>query len=124
MHSAKFPLVVLFFVLIYSKIEVRIIQTHFKSHSAILFVSYSWLESFVGSKTQNNLIFTSCRKLLDNELASSLLTTCSRLVIIKPEKAMRTHPDIGLMTAGHQTCSKIAANRAFLALCDCFESSC
>ena len=38
-------------------------------------------------------------KSLDNQLASSLLTTCSRLVIIKPEQAMRTHPDIGLMTA-------------------------
>ena len=38
-------------------------------------------------------------KSLDNQLAASLLTTCSRLVIIKPEQAMRTHPDIGLMTA-------------------------
>ena len=38
-------------------------------------------------------------KSLDNQLASSLLTTCSRLVIIKPKQAMRTHPDIGLMTA-------------------------
>ena len=31
-----------------------------------------------------------------NELTSSLSTTCSRLVTtVKPEKAMRTHPDIG-----------------------------
>ncbi len=25
------------------------------------------------------------------------LTTCNKLVIIKPEQAMRTHPDIGLV---------------------------
>ena len=35
-------------------------------------------------------------KQVDNQLASSLLTTWSRLVIIKPEQAMRTHPHIGL----------------------------
>ena len=35
-------------------------------------------------------------KQVDNQLASSLLTTCSRLVIIKPEQAMRTHRHIGL----------------------------
>ena len=34
-------------------------------------------------------------KSLDNQLAASLLTTC----IIKSEQAMRTHPDIDLMTA-------------------------
>ena len=33
-------------------------------------------------------------KSLANQLAASLLTTCSRLVIIKPEQAMRTHPDV------------------------------
>ncbi len=33
------------------------------------------------------------------QLAASLLTTCNRLVIIKPEQAMRTHPDIGLVIA-------------------------
>ena len=34
-------------------------------------------------------------KSLDNQLPSSLiLTTFSRLVIIKPEQVMRTHPDI------------------------------
>ena len=32
-------------------------------------------------------------------VAASLLTTCNRLVIIKPEQAMRTHPDIGLVIA-------------------------
>ena len=35
----------------------------------------------------------------DNQLASSLLTTCSRFVVIEPEQAMQTHPDIGSMTA-------------------------
>ena len=34
-----------------------------------------------------------------SQLAASLLKTCNRLVIIKPEQAMRTHPDIGLVTA-------------------------
>ena len=32
-------------------------------------------------------------KSLDNQFSSSLLTTCSRLVIIKPEQAMQMHPD-------------------------------
>ena len=34
-----------------------------------------------------------------SQLAASLLTTCNRLVIIKPEQAMRTHSDIGLVIA-------------------------
>ena len=55
-------------------------------------------------------------KSLDNQLPASLLTTCSRLVIIKPEQAMRTHPDIGLMTARQQACSRLAATFAFLAV--------
>ena len=33
------------------------------------------------------------------QLAVSMLTTCNRFVIIKPEQAMRTHPNIGLMIA-------------------------
>ena len=38
-------------------------------------------------------------KIVLKQLASSRLTTCSRLVIIKPEQAMRAHPDISLTTA-------------------------
>ena len=53
---------------------------------------------------------------LDNQLAASLLTTCSTLVIIKPEQAMRTHSDIGFMTARQQAYSRLAANCAFLAV--------
>ena len=34
-----------------------------------------------------------------SQLAASLLTTCNKLVIIKPEQAMRTHPDIGFVIA-------------------------
>ena len=34
-----------------------------------------------------------------NSQLASLLTTRNRLVIIKPERAMRTHPDIGLAIA-------------------------
>jgi hypothetical protein len=33
------------------------------------------------------------------QLAANLVTTCSRLVILKPEQAMRTHPDICLVVA-------------------------
>ena len=33
----------------------------------------------------------------DNQLATSLLTTCNRLVVNKLSQAMRTHPDIGLL---------------------------
>ena len=48
-------------------------------------------------------------KSLNCRLASSLLTTCSRVVIIEPEQAMQTHTDIGLMTARQQACSRLAA---------------
>ncbi len=34
-----------------------------------------------------------------SQLAASLLTTCNRLVIVKPEQAMQTHLDIGLVIA-------------------------
>jgi hypothetical protein len=40
------------------------------------------------------------------------MTTCIRLDIIKPEQAMRTHPDIGLMIA---SCIKSAADLLQLA---------
>ena len=41
---------------------------------------------------------TTCIKpACSSQLAASLLTTCKRLVITKPEQAMRTHPDIGLV---------------------------
>ena len=33
----------------------------------------------------------------ENQLASSLLTTCNRLVVNKLSQAIRTHPDIGLL---------------------------
>ncbi len=32
-----------------------------------------------------------------SQLVASLLTTCNKLVIIKLEQAMRTHPDVGLV---------------------------
>ena len=41
---------------------------------------------------------TTCIKsACSSQLAASLLTTCNRFVIVKPEQAMRTHPDIGLV---------------------------
>ena len=43
---------------------------------------------------------TTCVKpVCSSQLAASLLTTCNKLVIIKPEQAMRTLPDIGLVIA-------------------------
>ena len=33
----------------------------------------------------------------DNQLATSLFTTCNRLVVNKLSQTMRTHPDIGLL---------------------------
>ena len=56
------------------------------------------------------------RKSLDNQLTASLSTACSRLVTIKPEQAMWTHPDISLMTARQQACSRLATTCAFLAM--------
>ena len=34
---------------------------------------------------------------LDNQLTTSLLTTCNRVVVDKLSQAMRAHPDIGLL---------------------------
>ena len=43
---------------------------------------------------------TTCiKRACSSQLATSLLTTCNRLVIIKPKQAMRTHPDIGWFIA-------------------------
>jgi hypothetical protein len=64
--------------------------------------------------------FTTCIKpavhnlhqICSSHLAASLLTTCNRFDIIKPEQAMRTHPDIGLMIV---SCIKSAADLLQLA---------
>ena len=91
-------------------------------------VEFIKLQQVCENQTCCNLIFvdllqvaeTSCikrvDKSLDNQLAPSLLTTCSKLRTIKPEQAMRTHPDIGLMTARQQSYSRLAATCAFLAV--------
>ena len=59
-------------------------------------------------RTGCNLIFadllrvdetTYIKPTCSSQLAASLSTTCNRLVIIKPEQAMRTHPHIGLVIA-------------------------
>ena len=47
-------------------------------------------------------------KRLDNQLASDLLTTCSRLVITKLQ-AMQLQSDIGLTSAKQQSCNRLAA---------------
>jgi hypothetical protein len=57
------------------------------------------------SQFASSLQFTTCIKpvvynlqqVCGRQLAASLLTTCNRLDIIKPEQAMRTHPDIAMM---------------------------
>jgi hypothetical protein len=65
------------------------------------------LHQACSSQLASSLQFATCIKSVDDnlrqacgwQLASSLLTSCNRLDIIKPEQAMRTHPDIGLMIA-------------------------
>ena len=73
-----------------------------------LLTSSSCIKSVHEHQTCCNLIFanllqvgeTTCIKpACSSQLATSLLTTCNRLVIIKPEQAMRPHPDIGLVIA-------------------------
>ena len=83
----------------YLKLEERELKTAKK-------LLYSFKRSFQLGDKKFCVIYTLKQfasslwiKGLDNQLASSLLATCSRLVIIKPEQAMRTHPDIGMMTA-------------------------
>ena len=78
------------------------------------------LHQACSSQLASSLQFTTCSKpavhnldqVCSSQLAASLLTTCNRLDIIKPEQAMRTHPDIGLMIA---SCIKSAADRLQLA---------
>ena len=43
----------------------------------------------------------------DNQLTTSLLTTCNRLVVNKLSQAMRTHPDIGLLVT---SCCKMSTD--------------
>ena len=45
----------------------------------------------------------------DNQLATSLLTTCNRIIVNKVSPAMRTHPDIGsLITNLFQDVNRLA----------------
>jgi hypothetical protein len=78
------------------------------------------LHQLCSSQLASSLQFTTWIKLAvrdlqqvcGRQLAASLWTTCNRLDIIKPEQAMQTHPDIGLMIA---SCSKSAADLLQLA---------
>ena len=78
------------------------------------------LQQVCSSQLAASLQITTCSKsavrnlqqVCSSQIAASLLTTCNRLVVIKPEQAMRTHPDIGLMIAA---CSKSAADLLQLA---------
>ena len=72
----------------------------------IKLVDFIKLHQVCEHQTCCNLIFagllqvdeiTFIKAACSSQLAASLLTTCNRLVIIKPEQAMRTHPDIGLV---------------------------
>ena len=56
----------------------------------------------------------------DNQLETSLLTTCNRLVVNKLSQAMQTHPDVGLFIASllqllavYQSISKGRVNREY-----------
>ena len=89
----------------FSRLDVSLLSSCIKPISFIKF--YQVCEN----QTRCNLIFQDFLqalkqlasslwiKSLDNQLTSSLLTTCSRLVIVKLEQAMGTHSHIGLMTA-------------------------
>ena len=56
-------------------------------------------------------------KSLDHQLASSLLTTCSRFAIIKSEQAMRTNPDSGLYNDhGNNSAADLLQLAPFLAV--------
>ncbi len=84
-----------------------------------LLTSSSYIKS-VNSRLDCNLIFadllqvdeTTCIKpACSSQLAASLLTTCNRLVIIKAEQAMQTHPDIGWVIADMLQFARFYYNR-------------
>ena len=54
---------------------------------------------------------------LDNQFATSLLTTCDRLVLNKLSQAMRTHPDIGLCNKLLQDVKRLVATFVGVWLC-------
>ena len=73
----------------------------------------------------SSLFATICiRSVCDNlhqvcsrQLVTSLLTSCSRLVVNKLLQAMRTHPDIGLLTTSLlQEVNRLVATCAFVAV--------
>ena len=52
-----------------------------------------------------------------NQLATSLSTTCNKLVVNKLSQAMRTHPDIGLLIISLlQDVNRLVGTCAFLAV--------
>ena len=55
-------------------------------------------------------------KSLDDQLASSLLKTCTRIVSIKPEQAMRTQADIDMIAARQQAFARIIPT-GYMGLC-------
>ncbi len=78
----------------------------FANISCIKLVDFIKLHQVCEHQTCCNLIFadllqvdeiTFIKPACCSQLAASLITTCNRLVIVKPEQAMRTHPDIGLV---------------------------
>ena len=95
-----------------------------KRQTLLQVVNFTDLLQFVDKVATSSLISSSCNKLvrirhvatchlqtccnllkqlvtslwITRQLASSLLTTCNRLVVIKLLQAMRTHPDIGLLS--------------------------
>ncbi len=64
-----------------------------------------WLHQVCEHQTCCKLTFADLLQVVANghaglmqvDFAASLLTTCNRLVIIRPEQVLRTHPDIGLV---------------------------
>ena len=91
--------------LIFARIDgsIVVLHEHFAPKRHRLDVSCRFYNKVYASTDKKinmvmlDVVLLQSMKNLDNQLASSLLKTCSKLVLIKPEQAMRTHPDIGLM---------------------------
>ena len=55
---------------------------------------------------------------------SSMFANCRRVVVMKPEQAIQTDPDIGLMTARQQACSRLAITCAYLTVYYVLQTVC
>ena len=116
------------FQILYLSIEARSdILTASSNFSMIIFLifpsaSCSKVKAFLRSEPglkMRCLVLDVCRLIKSCwnnliKLVDKKLTTCSRLVIIKPNQMIWTHLDISLMVARQQACRILTATCAFL----------